>query len=578
MHLCDEPGEACGRPIDIDERKATQREGFQALKRYAGDIVACLPNGLAVADADLRVLGFNETFRIMFGMRSGAGYVGRRLDGIVPLMGIRDQAMAILDGRASSASMDCAFGETWLRIRLTAIRPAQEDDEEQRLLVIAEDITGEKAHAARVEQLAFYDSLTGLPNRTLFLETLLATLVSVGAGGESLVVLYMDLDRFKEINDTQGHVVGNQVLQEIADRFRGVARAGEMVARLGGDEFAIIARNRGVQGAVHIARRLITLVAEPLASVERTVGISIGLAAYPEDGQTADDLVRHADLAMYRAKAAGGGYRLYHPQMSVSMDARAQLARPPGREIDGKRLELYYQPQLDLRTGALIGVEAQLRWFDMESGWVDPAGLIAVADERGGSGALAGWTIEAACNQVRSWQQAGLHLPGRLAFNLSVRQLEDTATTARIVSAVESAGLTPAAFEIELTGSGRIGNVNESIAIMEALKVAGFTFALDDFGGAYSSWTHLQHLPVDGLKIDTSLVRQILVAARGRTIVSVFVDMARSLGIHVVASGVEAQAQVQALIELGCTEAQGGWVGEPLPAAAFAEKWLKASA
>lgn len=549
------------------------------LRGYADDIIACLPNGLAVTDADLGVITANETFHRLFGARGDAGTGGRRLDAIVPLPGLTDHARAILGGHAMSASMDGRFGDKWLRLRLTAIRLVEQDEEEKRLLVIADDITEQKAHAARVEQLAFYDSLTGLPNRALFMERLAGTLAGAVKENGSFAVLFMDLDRFKEINDTQGHVIGNHVLEEVGDRFRGALRAGELVARLGGDEFAMLVPDTGRRAATEIAGRLVTLLAEPLAAVERTfaLGISVGIAVFPDDGRTADELIKRADIAMYRAKAEGVGYRLYRPEMSEGLDARVQLARSLSRAIEDRKLELHYQPQLDLRTGELIGAEALLRWHDAELGQVSPAEFIPVAEERGMMHALGGWVIETACNQLKAWERAGLGLPGRLAFNLSAQQLEDADIARKILQAVQAAGLKPTSFEIELTESGLMKNVDTSIAIMETLKASGFTFALDDFGSGYSSLSYLQRLPVDRLKIDTSFVHEMLAGSRQRTIVSIIISMARSLGLRALAEGVETQAQVDTLLELGCTEVQGYWFGRPAPANVFAEKWLVAS-
>ncbi|MEJ0045634.1 MAG: protoglobin domain-containing protein [Rhodospirillales bacterium] len=219
--------------LAFDTYVQADRRAILGLRRYAGDIIASLPNGLAVADADLAVLTANNAFCTMFGLPSGAEVEGRSLGTIVPLEGISDRATAILDGRATSFSMDGAFGEKWLRVTVTGIRLAEEEEEEERLLVIAEDVTEQQTHAVRVEQLAFHDSLTGLPNRALFMDRLQEALLAAERHGESFVVLYMDLDRFKEINDTQGHIVGNQVLVEIARRFRGALRVDEMVARHG---------------------------------------------------------------------------------------------------------------------------------------------------------------------------------------------------------------------------------------------------------------------------------------------------------------------------------------------------------
>lgn len=564
--------------LAFDTYVQADRRAILGLRRYAGDIIASLPGGLAVVDADLSVLTANDAFRILSGLSPGAELTGRPIDALIPIDGLRRQAQVLICAEATTCAVEGALGDRWLRVTLTGIRLAEEEEEEEeRLLVMTEDITEQRSHAQRIEQLAFHDSLTGLPNRALFMERLEQALCSASQRGESFAVLYMDLDRFKEINDTRGHVVGNHVLREIAGRFRDVLREQETVARLGGDEFALVATGTERPGAAQIAGRLQRALGEPLAAIGKafTVGISIGIAMYPEHGASADELYKHADIAMYRAKAAGGGYRFYEHAMGIGLDARMQLAQSLAQAVRTGALELYYQPQVSLRTGALTGAEALLRWRNGEDGWVSPAEFLPVAEERGVMGALGLWVIHAACDQLSAWRRAGLSLPGRLAFNVSAQQFEDVDIALKIVSIVNAAGLAPADFEIELTEGGLMKNVDESVRILEILKAAGFTLALDDFGSGYSSLSHLQRLPVDRLKIDLSFVRDMLAGPRQRTMVAVIIGMARALGIQVLAEGAEREEQVEALRELDCDDVQGYWCGHPVPADEFARQWLQ---
>lgn len=554
----------------------TERRTILGLRRYAGEIIASLPNGLAVVDVDLSVLTVNDVFRSLSGLSPDAELAGLPIDAWIPIDGLREQALALIRAEGAACTVEGLAGDRWLRVTLRGIRLGEEEQEE-RLLVMAEDITEQRSHAQRIEELAFHDSLTGLPNRALFMERLEEALGSASQQTESFAVLYMDLDRFKEINDTRGHMVGNRVLREIAGRFSDTLRARDAVARLGGDEFALVATGTDRSGAAQIAARLQGALGEPLAAMEKafSVGISIGIAMYPEHGRSADELYKHADIAMYRAKAAGGGYRFYHHEMGIGLDTGIAFAQRLAHAIRTGTLELYYQPQVSLRTGALTGAEALLRWSNGEGGWVSPAEFIPVAEERGMMGELGLWVIQAACSQLSAWRHAGLSLPGRLAFNVSAQQFEDVDLAVKIVSIVDAAGLAPTDFEIELTEGGLMKNVDESARILEVLKAAGFTFALDDFGSGYSSLTHLQRMPVDRIKIDISFVRDMLAGPRQRTMVAAIIGLARALGIQVLAEGAEQEGQVRTLRELGCDDVQGYWFGHPVPADEFARDWLR---
>ena len=284
--------------------------------------------------------------------------------------------------------------------------------------------------------------------------------------------------------------------------------------------------------------------------------------------------MKQADIAMYQAKATRSGYCIYRPEMSAGIAERMQLAQDLSHAISASELQLYYQPQVNLRTGALVGAEALLRWHNPERGWVSPAEFIPLAEERHMMGTLGTWVIRQACAQLQAWQQAGWHFPGRLAVNVAPQQLEDADIARKILSIVDAAGLAPRQLEIELTENGLMKNIEESIQTMETLRRAGITIALDDFGTGHSSLAYLQRLPVDKLKIDISFVREMLAGKSSRTIVAIIVNMAQNFGITALAEGVETQEQVRTLHELKCDEVQGYYFGRPEPAALFAQKWL----
>ncbi|MCS0661020.1 putative bifunctional diguanylate cyclase/phosphodiesterase [Massilia terrae] len=452
-------------------------------------------------------------------------------------------------------------------------------DDERRpkaILSINTDVTERKASVERIRTLALYDTLTGLPNRTLFADRLNQALAAAGRGGQGLAVLFIDLNRFKEINDTQGHGMGDAVLVQVAQRFAAALRGQETLARLAGDEFVVIAQPADQQSAEAIAARLERALAEPVAARNHTfsVGLSIGIALYPQHGANGDDLLRCADIAMYRAKALGGGHLFYQAAMSEGMAERMELAKDLTRAFGAGELQLHYQPQVCLQTGALVGAEALLRWHDAERGWVSPASFIPIAESRGMIAALGGWVLRAACRQLREWRDGGLSFPGRLSINLAAQQLGQAGIADSIQQIAAAAGLDPGCLELELTESGVMDNVERAIATLATLKQAGFSIAIDDFGTGYSSLAYLKRLPADKLKIDISFVREMLTDRHDYTIVNTIIGMARNLGLKVIAEGVEQGPQAQLLSALGCDEAQGYHYGRPVPPAEFAQAWL----
>ena len=418
--------------------------------------------------------------------------------------------------------------------------------------------------------------MTSLPNRTLFIERLKHSLANAERHGPKIAILFIDLNRFKEINDTQGHEVGDQVLIEVARRFQSTLRKEETLARLAGDEFVVISETPDKTSAICIAERLQESLSIPITVKGHTfsVGASIGIAFYPDDGVTIEDLLKRADIAMYRAKALGGGYLVYEAAMSTGIAERMKIAHNLNLAIQGGELQLYYQPKINLTTSVLSGAEALLRWYDKELGWISPAQFIPIAEARGMMGVLGKWVLQEACRQLKAWESEGLHFSGRLAINFAAQQLEENGIVATVRAIVHDAGITPASLELELTESGVMGNVERAIDVMGDFKTAGFALSIDDFGTGYSSLSYLKRLPADTLKIDISFVRDMLKDRHDYTIVNTIIGMARNLGLKAIAEGVEDAKQVDALCSLGCDEAQGYYFGRPVPAAIFAKQWL----
>ena len=560
---------------------AIERAQHNEDRRLAKVVFEQSLEGLMVTDTANCVLMVNQSFEALTGF-SAAEVIGKPpafLDAgrdSPSLSRARSEALASA-GRWSGESFGRRkSGEIYpLSMSVATVNDAAGTP--SHYISIITDVSEQKIQAARIEQLAFYDSLTGLPNRALFLDRLEHTLVASRRHGGKGAILFLDLDRFKEINDSQGHAVGDLALTEVARRLQSASRREETLARLGGDEFVLIAEDADMQTAVRIAHRLQASLSKPLELMGHTytVGASIGIAFYPSDGQTSEDLIKRTDIAMYQAKASGGGYRLYQPEMGAELEKRLKLAKRLSTAIQDGMLQLYYQPQFDLASGRVIGAEALLRWHDAELGWISPGEFIPIAEERGMMVPLGDWVLREACRQIIAWAGTGLHLQGRMAVNVSALQMEDPDVVGRMLEIVHEAGLTPEHFELELTESSMMVDPERAVEVLELLSAAGFGLSIDDFGTGYSSLSYLKRFAADHIKIDISFVRNMLTDSDDHTIVTTIIAMARSLGLKTTAEGVEEAGQADALRSLGCDSAQGYHFGRPEAPASFQEKWLR---
>jgi diguanylate cyclase (GGDEF)-like protein/PAS domain S-box-containing protein len=566
--------------VTAEQRLREEARAHAARYRDQASLLDKARDAIMVCGIDGCVQFWNKGAERLYGW-SAADVTGRQVD-----------AWLYRDGPAAAAALVAATleagewsGEIVQRRKDSVLLTVEghwtlvrdDDNRPKCFLVINTDITQRKASDEKIRNLALYDTLTGLANRSLFTERLTVALGQARTGGYPLAILFMDLNRFKEINDTHGHAVGDQVLVKVARRLQAVLRGEEVLARLAGDEFVVVAERVDDRAAGAIAQRLTAAMADPVATHGHTfaVGLSLGIAAFPRDGDGIDNLLKRADIAMYRAKAGGSGFMFYRPDMSDGLLDRMEMAQDLGRALaSSSGLELHFQPQVDLTRGRLIGAEALLRWHDPQRGWVSPAVFIPIAESRGLIGALGTWVLGAACRQMRAWQDAGLDFPGRLWINLAARQLEDPDLVSGIRAITHAAGVAPGRLALELTESGLMADVERSIRTMATLRADGFSIAIDDFGTGYSSLAYLKRLPADKLKIDMSFVRDMLTDRHDYTIVTTIIGMAGNLGLDVIAEGVEEAAQAEALLVLGCGEAQGYHFGRPVPAAAFAARWL----
>ncbi|SOE91747.1 diguanylate cyclase (GGDEF) domain-containing protein [Burkholderia sp. D7] len=427
-----------------------------------------------------------------------------------------------------------------------------------------------EAHATRIEYMAKHDALTGLPNRTALADRVEVLAAHAHRAGELLVLLFLDLDRFKHVNDTFGHGVGDALLKVIAKRLREAVRESDTVARLGGDEFVILLTGITEVDAVNaVVAKILATIEQPVVVEDQTlfVSASIGAAICPADGEDVASLLKNADVAMYRAKEEGrNGVRFYAPEMSESARVQFELESALRQALTLGEFELHYQPRIHLELRELVGMEALLRWRHPQRGLVMPCDFIAAAEENGLIVQIGEWVIARTCAQSRAWQDAGLPaLP--VAVNVSGRQMHKPQEFLDHVSAtLARAGLPGTRLEIELTESVVMQYPAQMIDVLHRLRWMGVRIALDDFGTGHSSLSYLKRFPVDMLKIDGSFVRDLAIDGDDAAIARAIVSMGHALGLRVVAEGVEDEAQLNLLRQMGCDEAQGFLFSPPLPA------------
>ena len=415
-------------------------------------------------------------------------------------------------------------------------------------------------------RLAHFDQLTSLPNRTLLRERVDHALARAMRAGSGVATLILDMDRFKEINDMLGHDIGDKLLVEAARRIRGCVRDQDTVARLGGDEFAVVLE--GVSEAkevLPVIERIIDSLADVTSIEGREVNssTSIGIAMYPENGNDLSELLRAADLAMYQAKSAGRGrYRFFADAMQEEAQSRHALEWALRRAVERSEFELVYQPQLCLRTGSVIGVEALLRWMNPTRGLLTPYHFIAGLEEFGLINEVGEWVLQTACEQLRKWQSMRF-APMRMAVNVSAQQFEDPLLIDKIRSALKETKLSPELLELELTESCLMTDPAQAGALLREIRELGVRIAIDDFGTGYSSLTYLHEFPLNALKIDKNFVQSVESNDRGGPISKMIIGLAQNLGLEVIAEGVETEAQLQYMREHGCDVAQGYLYARP---------------
>jgi diguanylate cyclase (GGDEF)-like protein/PAS domain S-box-containing protein len=560
---------------NVSARKEAETQYALAAQFFSGS-----SEGFVITDAQQRIVQVNPAFTQI------TGYAESEILGQKP--------SALSSGRHGPAFYAGMWqdieqhghwqGEVWNRRHngdeypewLSISRVQNSAGQTTHYIAIFSDISRRREQEARIRHLAYYDPLTGLANRTLLRDRVQHDLGMARRHQAPLSLLFIDLDHFKQVNDSLGHQVGDELLKQVALRLQAMLREQDTVARLGGDEFVAVLPETGATGATHMADLMLQRLSAPypLQQQELTVTPSIGIALFPEDGGDFDTLYRCADTAMYRAKQEGRNkYAFFTTEMQARSIRRLQLENALRRAIERGELDLHYQPQATLQDGRLIGVEALLRWQHPEWGAVSPAEFIPIAEGSGQILAIGEWVLRQACGQMQRWRELGW---GDLvvAVNLSAVQFRQPQLPALVQGILESSGLPAHCLELELTESTASHDPEAAIATMDELHQLGLRLSVDDFGTGYSSLNHLKRFSVHKLKIDQSFVRGVPADRDDASIVETIIQRARSLGLVTIAEGVETPEQREFLRQRGCDEMQGYLLGRPLPANGF-EAWVR---
>ena len=443
------------------------------------------------------------------------------------------------------------------------------------IITTCEDISERKVAEEKIRQLAYYDVLTGLPNRGMFLERLHQTLSQAQRDREKVNLIFLDLDNFKDVNDTQGHDVGDQLLKSVAERLSVCMRDSDVLARLGGDEFVVVCPSLASQDSIAaIVQRIQAVFTDPFELDGRQVytSASIGIAVYPDDSMDATTLFRCADTAMYQAKNEGRSqFRFFSPELNQKIMQRVELENSLRQGLEKQEFFLHYQPLWDLKTSKMAGVEVLLRWQSSDYGLMQPSTFISLLEDSGLINNVGEWVLRTACTQMREWTISE-HRNLKMAVNISGKQMKHPRFLEMLMTIIQETGVDPHSLELEFTESVIMDNVENTVEIFRKLKEMGIQLSIDDFGTGYSSLNYLKHFPVDRIKIDRSFVSDVYNNQSDAAIIEAIVSMAQSLSLRVVAEGVENSDQLHSLAQLGCDEVQGYYLAMPMHAEALAEK------
>jgi diguanylate cyclase (GGDEF)-like protein/PAS domain S-box-containing protein len=566
--------------VDITEVRRTEELLRRSEERFE-KIFQASPDAIVISRlSDGRYLEVNQRWLELFGFKREEAVGRTAFDlGVWVDPAERPRFVAAVRERGALRDFEARFRKKSGAI-IDALISAEEIDidGEAHLIVPIMDITDRKRAEERIQQLATRDALTGLPNRLLLNDRLSLSISQAERHGGSLAVLFVDLDRFKYINDSLGHVIGDAFLKRVAERLSGIMRQGDTLARIGGDEFVVLLENiiPLEDAAGQVARKILSSFAEPFSVEGHTLSCScsIGISVFPSDATTPQMLIRDADTAMYHVKESGrGAYRYFSAEMNTRMQDRLQLEIGLRKAIADRQFELVYQPKVDIASGEVTGLEALLRWRHPDWGVVPPGRFISVAEDTGLIVEIGRWVLEEACRQLREWRERGLSLQP-VAVNLSVRQFTP-ALVGEISSSMGAFGVNPGLIELEITESLFMQDAEEVDDILKGLSRLGAKVVIDDFGTGYSSLGYIRHFTVNALKIDRAFLSEITDSSQDAAIVRAVITMCRGLGIRVIAEGVETPEQLGILRKLHCDEYQGYLFSPPMAAEEIARRYLK---
>ncbi|WP_033067839.1 putative bifunctional diguanylate cyclase/phosphodiesterase [Thalassospira australica] len=569
---------------EYNEMVALQGQAQEEAQRKQALLEATLHNigqGICLFDQDLNLMVWNERYIELLNLPRDLVKEGTPLSDILRYNGERGEygdvsIQALISDRVAIARRREPYRMERTRPNGRVIQVDHNPMPGGGYVATYTDITERKQTEARMRHLAVHDVLTSLPNRTLFLDRLRQALLSARRFQRGVTVLFVDLDRFKDINDHFGHDVGDLMIQEMGQRLSRIIRDSDTAARLGGDEFAIIQTDvQNIEDTIVLAQRIIDELCQPFdcRGIRLHSTASVGITLFPEDGENPEQLVKNADMAMYAAKAEGrNNYRFFLPSMHERVKERKTIEEDLRNALEHDQLELYYQPKIDCRTERVVGAEALVRWHHPERGLILPGEFISVAEECGLINRLGAWVLNKACRQTRKWRDSSL--PGlRIAVNLSPAQFQDAELVDSVTEIVKETALPHGTLELEITESILMNNPEKAVSTLKELKELGVTIAIDDFGTGYSSLNYLKRFPVGSIKIDRSFVNDIHVDMDDKAIVDAVIGLGHSLNLEVVAEGVEEVEQLVYLQEKGCDFIQGFLFAKPLPADTF-ESWV----